>query len=116
LHTKKIVAVAAAFLFIFSLPQVMADEEIEIKISGGIGYLCEVYNPGIDDLTANMTVKLLFRDIDVAEGEWGCIPYAWTGFGQTVLGLSFISVTCNAEDKTLTRNGILIGIFVIFFT
>ena len=113
---KKLVVVLATFLFLFSLPHVAADEEIEIKIEGGMGYTGLVYNPGIDNLTANMTTKLLLRNITIAEDYWTCIPYVWSGPGKKVIGLNLISVTVVAGDKTLTRQGVTIGIFVLFFT
>jgi len=113
---KKIVAILATFLFIFSLPHVVADEEIEIEIKGGFGYSGMVYNPGIENLTANMTTKLLLRNITVVKDIWRCMPNAWTGINRKVVGLSIISVTVNAGNETLTRRGVVIGIFVMFFT
>jgi len=113
---KKLVVVLATFLFLFSLPHAVADEEIEIEIKGGFGYSSMIYNPGIDNLTANMTTKLLLRNIKVLNATWGCMPYAWSGVSIKVLGFSLISVTVNAGDETLTRRGAVIGIFVMFFT
>ena len=116
MYIKKIAVVLTAFLFISLMPHVIADEEIELEILGGFGYEGRVYNPGIENLTAHLTAKLLLRNVTVGECGWGCVPYAWSGIRQYVFGISLIKVTLEAGNETLTRDGIVFGIFVIFFT
>jgi hypothetical protein len=48
------------------------------------------------------------------DGIWPISPYFETVIFGVPVGFGFISVRVVALDKTATRNGVVIGIFVIF--
>lgn len=95
--------------------QYITTEEIQIRIGGGIGYRVSVYNPynTTFNATLNVTYLFMFRQFGENVG-WSVIPYSWTGTYIVLFGFGCISTRVVALDKTITRNGIVIGPFVIF--
>jgi hypothetical protein len=90
-------------------------EEIQITIKGGIGYRVVVSNPYNTSFNATFDITLLFITHRLMEdGIWPISPLFKTVIFGVPVGFGFISVRVVALDKTATRNGVVIGIFVIF--
>jgi hypothetical protein len=95
--------------------QYITTEEIQIRIEGGIGYRISIYNPYNTSFNATLNVTYLFTLRQMGEDVgWLVIPYSWTGTYRILFGFGFISARVVALDKTVIRNGIVIGPFVIF--
>lgn len=104
---------ATLFLFSFFVTNIQADG-VQISIHGGLGYRATVYNPYNTSFTATLDVTNLFTHEPIEHAWWTCVPYLSSGYFRMLHGFVFLSAHVIALDKTATRNGILIGPFVIF--
>jgi len=91
-------------------------EEIQITIKGGIGYRVSVSNPYNTSFNATFNITTLFitHRLMIDGGKWSISPLVETVIFGVLVGFGFISVRVVALDKTATRNGVVIGVFVIF--
>jgi hypothetical protein len=112
-YVKAGVFVATLVFLSFSVACVSA-EEVQIRIEGGIGYRASVYNPYNTSFNATFNVTTLYTHIPIESTKWTTIPHLWIGPVTRVISFTFISAKVIALDKTATRNGVIIGPFVIF--
>ncbi|HUS98866.1 MAG TPA: hypothetical protein VMY59_00920 [Candidatus Thermoplasmatota archaeon] len=95
--------------------QYITTEEIQIRIEGGIRYRVSVSNPYNTSFNATFNITTLFITHRLmVDGKWLISPLFETVIFGVPVGFGFISIKVVALDKTATRNGVVIGVFVIF--
>jgi len=116
MRKKTGVAVFLATLFLFSFFITCASaSNIQITITGGIGWHATVYNPYNTSFIATLNVTNLLTHKPIEDAWWTVFPYfSTTYFHVHFFVLIFISAHVVAMDKTATRNGVAFGPFVAF--
>jgi len=98
-----------------SIPSFKSNNDFDLYIEGGIGLTIGAINYGNQTLTVSYNITTGIFGRNVVNGEFQVPPHQEIGIRTIGFSITPLSVTLSAENETLTRTGIAIMIFVIFF-
>jgi hypothetical protein len=119
---KKIVKIGTimALATLLVLPAIGAQTqdmatEVKLMIRGGLGYTFMVNNFGNTTVIAAYSVKTLSGNL-LDSGNFSVTPGWGYGRGSVTSGFGWIVASLSVGDQSISRTGLVLGMFVIFVT